>query len=224
VARASDDLLRWLRRLIQERKLTAASLAEAAGIPRNRARHVLTGTEPMTVDELLMITHALKLSPADFARGATVEEAAPAGPSQTADAGEPVLDEEGRLSMPLDPLGNHVRQLFEIGFLLGVDFLFLARTSDLVDSNVPQNVLDQHGNRDLPIKLDAAYHQHNKPRYEPDGITLTLSFDALYECRFPWRAIHKVIFLPMPPEAPVEEEPEVEPPAPKGRPHLRLVE
>lgn len=224
MSRLSDPLLKWLRTLLQERKLNAAALAEMANIPRARARHVLTGQEAMTVEELLQISKALDLSPADFGLGAGAEgeEAAAVEPAAEApvEKAEPVAVTG---TVTLDPYGNQVRQLFEVGFGLAVDFLFIARTDELATSGVPRTVLDAHAGRDLLIKLDAAYHPHNNPRYEDDGITLTLSFDALYDCRFPWSSIHRLMFFPAPAPAPteVEEEPPEEKPK---RPHLRLVE
>jgi transcriptional regulator with XRE-family HTH domain len=226
LSRLSDPLLKWLRTLLQERKLNAAALAEMANIPRARARHVLTGQEAMTVEELLQISKALDLSPADFGLGAAEEEQAegaePGTPEEEAPAEKPApVAVTGTVT--LDPYGNQVRQLFEVGFGLAVDFLFIARTDALEASGVPRTVLDAHAGRDLLIKLDAAYHPHNNPRYDDGGITLTLSFDALYDCRFPWSAIHRLMFFPAPAPSPaeVEEEPPEEKPK---RPHLRLVE
>ena len=78
----------------------------------------------------------------------------------------------------------------------------------------------------MPIKLDAAYHKYNQPLYDATAITLTLSFDALYECRFPWSAIKQVIFYPLY-EAPEDSEednpPAPDEPSPSGGSHLRLV-
>lgn len=217
LSRPSEPLLRWLRKLLQERKLTAAGLAEGAGIERQRVRHLLSGGEAMTVDELLQITKALDLSPTDFGLAADL----PPGSEEEPPAPEEVP--QGLLQQALDPYGNQPRQLFEVGFALGLDFLFLVKADELSGSGVPVAVLDRYAGRDLPIKLDAAYHQYNEPRYEEDGVSLTLSFDSLYQCRFPWSAIRQLIFFPAAPLTPTEDEPEEEEAAPK-RPHLRLVE
>lgn len=222
MGRPSEPLLRWLRQLLQQRKLTAPGLAEQAGIERARVRQILAGSDPMTVDELLQISKALSLSPADLGLAG----------GEPSDVMPPVVDEPAPLDdeilgtpLALDPLGNHPRQLFEVAFALGCDFLFLIQTKDLVDSGVPKAVLDRYGDRDLPIKLDAAYHGYNNPRYDDAGIALTLSFDSLYECRFPWTSIHQFVFYPAPPAPPPPEEPEEEePPKKPGRPFLRLVE
>ena len=69
----------------------------------------------------------------------------------------------------VDSLGNQPRQLFEFAFALNCDFLFMARTADLSGSKVPAAVLDRYAGRDLPIKMDAAYHSHNQPRYDEGG-------------------------------------------------------
>jgi transcriptional regulator with XRE-family HTH domain len=223
LARPSDPLLRWLRKTLQERRMSAPALAEKAGLDRARLRHVLAGAESMTVDELLAISRVLDLSPADF--GALPdEEPMPA----VVDEPGPVLaaddDEEAGIPYGLDPLGNHPRQLFEVAFALGCDFLFFAKSAELSGSGVPASVLDRYADRDLPIKLDAAYHQYNAPRYDEGGVTLALSFDALYECRFPWTSIRQVIFYPAPPPAPVADDEDDDEPAPPKKPFLRLVE
>jgi hypothetical protein len=253
--RPSDPLLRWMRERMQERKLSTAALAMSAGLPASRVRHVLSGQEPMTIDELLLFGKALDISPADFGAlpdglEVTEEDTADA-PRAAKPTTRPFLremetieedfedelddafdnaddedDDEDELSpaAAVDPFGNHPRQLIEIAFGLGCDFLFLARASDLADSGVPEAVLRRYDNREIPIKLDAAYHQYNKPIYTDETLTLTLSFDALYECTFPWASIRQVIFFPVPPEAPAKKpEPPPENVGPK-KPFLRLVE
>jgi transcriptional regulator with XRE-family HTH domain len=211
--------LRWLRKLIQDRKLNAAALAEKAGVARARIRKVLAGTEPMTVDELLQLTSVLDLSPTDLGMGPNLTM-----PPSEDDAPpvEPVLDP--REALPgLDPYGNQVQQLFHVGFTLGCDILFHARVADLAGSGIPDDVLKRFASGDLPLKLDAAYHQHNNPRYDATAITLSLSFDAVYECRFPWSSIRLITFFPATFESPEEEEQEPEAPEERPKPHLRLV-
>lgn len=134
------------------------------------------------------------------------------------------LNDDGSIPFSLDPLGNQPSQLFQVAFTLGVDFLFLASADALANSGVPKSVLSKYIGRDLPIKLDAAYHPYNNPRYDESSITLTLSFDVLHECTFPWTSIRQVVFFPAAP-SPVEDEPEEEePPQKPGKPFLRLVE
>ena len=191
---------------------------------RARVRQVLSGAEPMTVDELMQISQTLKLSPGDFGLGDLPGAAAPDAPAELAELTEVTdLTTDETIPFALDPLGNQPKQLFEIGFMLGCDFLFLARANDLVESGVPHNVLERYTHREIPIKLDAAYHGHNNPRYSESSVTLALSFDALYECTFPWTSIRQVVFFPAPPE-PVLDVPEEKPKERPARPHLRLVE
>ncbi len=225
MARPSDPLLRWLRGLLAERKLSAPALAEKASLERNRVRQILAGHDAMTVDELLQISKALSLSPTDFGLGATVDEVpVTPGGAQLAEVDDFDVPEPPQDTVAVDPLGNHTRALIQMAFALQCDFLILVETAQLEGSGVPVSVLQRYKDRELPIKLDAAYHQYNAPRYEDTAIALTLSFDALYECRFPWTAVKQVVFYPAPPPPPKEEPPPPEPPAKKGRPFLRLVE
>ena len=50
-----------------------------------------------------------------------------------------------------------------------------------------------------------------------------MSFDSLYECRIPWHAIERVMFLPEPPPAPNAHEPVEDDDESAGPPFLRLV-
>ena len=219
MTRPSDPLLTWLRKHLADRGWNTARLAQAAGIDRARARKILAGTEPMWVDELLGITRALELSPQDL-EGVDLPDpsSAPAvTPLRMAAEGEAVSVNT------VNPWGNQPEQLVRIAFAMGCDFFLLIDSAQLAGSGVPDAVLAQYRSRDLPIKLDAAYHPYNQPRYSPADLTLTLSFDALYDCRIPWSAFKQVIFFPLPPdpELPATGEDEA-PPAP-GVPHLRLV-
>jgi hypothetical protein len=172
----------------------------------------------MTVDELILLTQALELSPADLGL-----------PSDDAyDPPDVDLTEEGDVGLgaAIDPFGNQPRQLFEVGFALGCDFFFRAAVDQLEGSGVPPAVLERYAGGDLPIKLDAQYHRYNEPRFENDGLGIKLSFDDVYECFFPWSAFRQIVFFPAPPPVVPEPEPEPEEPPPgKGRPpFLRLVE
>lgn len=208
MGRPSDPVLKWLRALIDGRKLNTAALAEKSGLPRARLRRILTGNEPMLVDELLQISTTLEISPADMGlpEGTPEPDTLPLS-SEAAPPG-------------LDPWGNHVEQLFRVAFTLGCDFHFSAEAAALEGSGVPESVLRSFRDRALPIELKAQFHQYNNPRYDPGGITLTLSFDALYDCRFPWSSVRHVLFLPQydPQEPDQDEQKET------SRPHLRLVD
>lgn len=221
--RPSEPLLDWIRNHIKAKGLNTAALAEKAGLPRGRTRKILGGSEPMELDEFLLLSQALDITPQDLGLGEVeVEgleepEEEPASELRVA-----APHEEQRLEV--NPWGNQVEQSFRFAFELGCDFLFQAAADELEGSGLPRKVLETWAGREVPIKLDAAYHQYNNPRYDPGGITLTLSFDALYECRFPWSAIRTVLLFPAPPEPELEPElEEEEEPAAKGAPFLRLV-
>jgi hypothetical protein len=205
--RASDPVLGWLRTLIEKRGLNTAEVANKAKLPRARLRKILTGSEPMLVDELLQLSTALEISPTDMGlpEGAGAELPEP----------DPDALPQEIAPVKVDPWGNHPQQLFQIAFGLGCDFYFSAEVAQLADSGVPAKVLDQFRDGNVGIKLDALHHQDNAPRYDPDGITLTLSFDRLYDCRFPWASIQQIVFFPLRPEPPAQEGPK--------KPHLRLV-
>ena len=217
--RASAPLLKMLRDWIKKKGLNTAAAATAMGIDRSRARRVLSGADAMTVDELLALGGLLELSPDDLALPglAEVEDPGPQLP-RVVQMGAMEIDE-----FVLDPYGNHPEQLFRAAFELGCDFMFFVSTKEIKDSGVPASVLERYGDKDLNIKLDAAYHLHNNPSYGEHDITLTLSFDALYTCTFPWSSFRQILFFPVVPD-PVHDEEEPEPPSPSGgRPTLRLV-
>lgn len=205
--RTSDPVLSWLRTLIEKRGMNTAEVAQKAKLPRARVRKILTGTEPMWVDELLQISTALEVSPSDMGLPEGTPEALPES--------DPEALPHVALPVKVDAWGNHPEQLFQVAFGLGCDFYFAAEVAQLADSGVPQNVRDQYRDGNLGIRLDAMFHKANAPRYEPEAITLTLSFDQLYDCRFPWTSIQQIVFFPLRPEPPVQEEPK--------KPHLRLV-
>ncbi|NCG21459.1 MAG: helix-turn-helix domain-containing protein [Rhodobacterales bacterium] len=229
MSRPSEPLLAWLRKLLQERGLNSAALAERAGLPRSRTRQILSGKQDMSVDELLSISKALELSPADM--GVPMDDEAADEPEEAtqdepyATLGKPTLapaldddeeddDEPYTPSISVDPYDTHHRQLLEVAFALGCDVAFTCDTKMLQDSNVPKAVLNDHPEH-MMIRLEARYHQYNDPKYTDDGVTITLSFDALYNCTFPWTSFKQVIFTPL------IIEPEVEDPTPGG--HLRLL-
>ena len=223
MARPSEPLLAWLRKTLKVKGLNTAHVADAAGIPRARVRKILAGTEDMTVDELMQLSDSLKLDPTDLTGVGLDGDAKDAGPVMP-----PVVEHAKAVEEPeelvVDAWGNQPEQLFRVAFELGCDFLFLADVAQLDDSGIPAHVLEPYRTRELPIRLDAPYHRYNEPRYSEEGIQLTLSFDALYECKFKWTAIKQFVLFPLPPEPiqPEEDEPDSEGP-PAGVPHLRLV-
>ncbi len=210
--RPSEPLLAWLRKKFEEKHLNTAKVAAAAGLDRAHLRRVLTGAEPMLVDELLAITRSLELTPAELMAAGEIPDPEPTPLLRVAGAEEPAHPQ-------VDPWGNQPEQLFRIAFSLGCDFLFLVDGAQLGESKVPASVLAQYRGRDLPVKLDAAYHKYNAPRYDPVGISLSLSFDAVYDCRFPWSSVKQVVFFPFLPES--EPAPQAGPTG--GGPKLRLL-
>lgn len=216
--RPSEPLLKWLRTTIQERNLTTASVAADAKLPRQRVRKVLTGKEDMTVDELLTITQSLGLTPEELGL-AGVEIAEEPEPVEV--AAVPATPDTPDAGVRVDRWGNQPAQLLRAAFDLGCDVLFVTDTAALEGSGVPEATLASYKGRALPIKLDALYHKHNQPEFEPSGLSVTLSFDTLRRCHFPWTAIQQVVFFPAPPEEPEPEETEV--PDEEPVPFLRLV-
>lgn len=218
MSKPSEPLLTWLRDIIGKKKLNSAGIADLTKIPKSRVRKILVGSEPMTVDELLQLCEALHVTPADMGLG-----------EQHVPKATPELGTTSN-SWHLDPLGNHPRQLFQMGFALGCDFLFLADTTQLEDSQIPDKIRAQHAGRNMAIRLDAAYHQYNEPEYYEEGIQITLSFDSLYRCRFPWESIKQFVYYPEPAQelqkpasVPEESPPEEDPPSPPKASHLRLL-
>lgn len=218
LARQSDTLIAWLRQTLEQKRINTARLGELTGLTRPRLRQILAAEAAMTVDELIVIGRALELTPADLI-GADVD------PMPVATHGgeiQSIHDEP----FTLNPWGNQPQQLFEIAFALGCDFFFQADTTLLGDSGVPKTVLSSHQERPMKIKLEAAFHSYNNPRYSDAGVTLSLSFDAVYDCTFPWAAIQQVVFIPVKPELTADEPTEEPPPPPISGPrrgHLRLV-
>lgn len=216
MSRPSEPLLRWLRKALQDRQLNVARVAELLEVTRPHARRVLAGEEPMTVDELMRLGGALNLDPAELGLKAAEIDAEAARPPLT-------LLSEPEAPRRVDGFGNHPEALFRMGYELGCDFLFMARTEDLTDSGIPRFVLEQYRGRSVPIRLDAAYHHEQRPRYDARGVTLRLAFDEVVDCVFPWSSVQQVIFFPIAPEPPAKTPPPEPPPSPEARPRLRLV-
>ena len=227
--RPSEPILAWFRQALRDRGMNTAALANQVGEKRGLVRRVLSGREPLTVDQMVAWSQALELSMEDLARfqGASLPEdaGAPAGGAPGAAAlkatPEPPSGEPDPYS--IDPYGLQGAQAIRLGFALGVDFAFVADARQLADSGVPASVLEQWQDR-LVIKLEAAYHRHNAPVFDERGLTLVLSFDTLYTCKFPWSAVLQVTFFVEPPPPAPDEDPAPEPePEERGRPMLRLV-
>jgi len=187
--------------------LNSAALAERMGVDRKALRRSLSGKAAMSLQDFIAAMHALDVDPSDLS-WPTSEEALGSKKS-LAEASE---------ALTVDPFGLQGEQAFRLGFALGVDFLFVAKTSLLKESGIPDTVLSQWPD-EIVLKLDAAYHRHNEPRFSPKGVGLKLSFDSLCDCFLPWSAIQKVVFHLESPEPEQEEEPD----PPSRGPGLRLV-
>lgn len=228
-ARPSEPILEWLRNTIKTKGVTVAALADASGEKRAVVRRVLAEQEPLTVDQLIQWTKVLELGMEDFAGISSVMQQEPSAPGQPKVMGRAPMrvagteaesvEEDDRFTV--DPFGMQAEQAIRLAFAMGVDFAFIADSAQLQGTGVPETVLARHPER-LLIKLDAAYHRYNEPRYAEDDLTLTLSFDTVRVCRFPWSSLLQVTYFVEPPP-PITPEPE-EPEPSRGRPTLRLVQ
>jgi hypothetical protein len=199
--------------------MNVAALAEKVGEKRSLVKRILAGKEPLTVDQLMGWTQSLGLSLEELAQ-------VPAGMAEaTAGEGEllaPTLAQaDAEAAVRLSPYGLHAEQGIRMAFAMGVDFAFVSESAQLEDSGVPPQVLARFPERML-IRLDAAYHKYNAPQYDDHGLTLTLSFDTVYTCVFPWSSVLQVTLYCEPPDptSPTTPEPE---PEETARPTLRLV-
>lgn len=215
-ARPSEPLLVFLREAIRRKGLSTAELAERVGRTRSEVKRALSGAEALTVDDLVLLSQALQLTPAELGLvgpGVEVPEEPPAPGLRVATAGEAPPDEPPGA----DPFGNVPRQVLELGFELGVDLLVDCEAAALGDSGVPKSTLAASP-KVLRLTFPARYHKHNRPRFEDEAFGCRLSFDRIYDCAIPWEAMRVVSFL-LPEEAPPAPAPD---PTPQ-RPGLRIV-
>lgn len=225
-ARPSEPILAWLRNTIKAQGLNAAALAEASGDKRTTVRRVLAEQEPLTVDQLLHWTQALGLSLMDVAQllaGSPEPEPEPLPVLSARPRLQAAQVEEPEEPYLIDPYGLQGEQAIRIAFALGVDFMFIADSAQLHGSGIPESTMARFPER-MVIRLDAAYHRYNKPQYTETGLTLTLSFDTVRVCEFPWSAIQQVTYHLEPPSPAQPSPPEPSPEEPRGRPALRLVQ
>lgn len=208
--RPSEPLLAFLRDAIRKKGLNTADLAGRVGMDRTKLKHRLAGTEDLTVDELIALSKALELTPAEMGLGGV-------DPAPEAEEIAPPPTPPGP-----DPFGNLARQVVEQGVALGVDLFFVLDGTQLAGSGVPKAVLAEYPDQ-FRLRMEARWFPQNKFRFRDDALVCMLSFDALYECTLPWSAFRTVTVL-LPAEAPVAPKPE--PPAPTTRPaapFLRVV-
>ena len=128
----------------------------------------------MLVDDLLKLSSAMELTASDLGL--------PGGDDT------PLVDSEAPQTPELEVLPDlteetgyysvHAAELVRMGFRLGCNFMMVCDTSLLARSGVPDVILTQHENRLLSIQFDAAYHNYNKPCFDTEGLTVSLSFLA----------------------------------------------
>ena len=211
----SEQLTRFIRETAKQRGLNTAALANEAGVPRSELKHVLSGGATLTVDMLVALAGALALGPEELALlNSDALDTDPSAPVAAVVA--PATD---IADLPdLNPYGNHAEQILRLGFALGCDIHVVLHTDRLDESGIPSATIDQFPDL-LPIKLDAAYHHHNDPRFLPEAIVLVLSFDALYTTTIPWEAFDQITLIPIEPELP-----DIPDPSREAGSHLRLVD
>jgi hypothetical protein len=222
VTRPSEPILNLLRDVVRKKGLTTAQLSERLGVDRGLLKRQLAGEDPLTIDEFIALSDALELGPEQL--GLRGPQPAPrlalAPPGSIAQTNTDFPDLE-----PPDALGNLPKQVLQLGFALGVDLFLLLDAAQLEGSNVPPATLASFKDI-LPIRLEARFHAHNRPRFHEDRFECVLSFDRLYTCSFPWSAFKQIQFtMPAESGAPRPAPPPAPSPAPKpsGGGHLRLV-
>lgn len=238
-ARPSEPLLVFLRDAIRRKGLSTVVLAEKLGRNRSELKRALSGSEPMTLDDLVVLSQALELTAAELGIGgasppAEMPEVVPLrGGVRAADEEDSSVvrpfgvaeDDEVEDTPPVDdvagpdPLGNLAKQTLQFGYALGVDIFVVFDAKQLGESGVPVPVLKRFPEQ-FPVKFEARVHRLQRPVFGEDAFEVLLSFDRLYPCVFPWTAFRQVTFT-LPEEAP---EPAPTPkPDPATRPTLRVV-
>lgn len=229
----SQYIVQGLLSVLQERNMTTSALAKATGKDKKEIKKILSGTLPLTVDDLSAFGAALKLTDTDlqqFMPNATL--ATSTTTSTESDESDEATDSHGpQLSITTNqeeavsetnwtpnPVGNHSEQALRLGFALGCNLFFVANTKSLTNSGIPDTVIKQYGEK-IPIRLDSDFFHHYRPEYLSTGLEIRLSFDAVYTCFFPWESFEQITFFVE--DAPVEEESSEEP---GGQPFLRIVD
>ncbi len=203
-----EELLEQLRTRLESSQHTTAEFAKLVGEDAKTVRAVLSQRSALTVDQWFAWASALGVEPVDAL------DHEDKGPGRT---GPKLVRIEAQEPPGLDPYGLPAEQAVRLGFLLGIDFLFVAETQQLMDSGVPHDILATFPDS-MVIKLDSAYHGHNSPRFSEEGVLLSLSFKGVNDCFFSWSSILQVIFHVGTPAKPEQTDDE-----PKPGPGLRLV-
>lgn len=183
----STALLHLITTQLSAKNITTKALSQQTQLDKKVLKSVLSGEEPLTVDQFAIISQAIELDVSSVAQLDIdkIEQNTVSTPS---------IAETTEQNWLPDPVGNHPMQLMQLGFALGCDFLFTANTKFLQNSGIPSAVLKKY-QQNIPIRLDAAYFQYYRPQYHEQSLEIRLSFDAVYTCYFPWHAIEQVTFF-----------------------------
>src|SRR5436190_3116743 len=119
MSRPSDPLLRLIRDLARKKAMNTAALAVESGIDRGRLKHVLGGSESMTVDELLLIANALQIDARTLGMQAPDADGGEKEDGNGTDETAPAIVPERVAPWLVDPYGNHAEQALRLGFGLG---------------------------------------------------------------------------------------------------------
>lgn len=206
--RPSEAVLAWLRERIDARGLKTSKVAKAIGVKTPEFRKQLAGDEPMFLDDFVRLGDVLGLDASDIA-------GLPEAPAEVP---------ELTLADPDDRPHCQAETLIRMAFDQGIDLHLRFIEAQLGDWGGPDSAREPWVGKDMPIQLVAQYHRYMAPELDDQGLHVTLSFDGLYRCTFPWASVRVVTFVPLlpPPLAP-DNPPPTEPPR-SGRPTLRLVE
>lgn len=228
----SQYIVQGLLSVLQERNMTTSALAKATGKDKKEIKKILSGTLPLTVDDLSAFGAALNLTDTDlqqFMPNATLATSATTSTESdeesATDSHGPQLsittnqeDVDSEINWTPNPVGNHSEQALRLGFALGCNLFFVANTKFLSNSGIPDTVIKQYGEK-IPIRLDSDFFHHYRPEYLSTGLEIRLSFDAVYTCFFPWESFEQITFFVE--DEPVEEESSDEQ---GGQPFLRIVD
>lgn len=212
MTRPSDAVLTWLRERIDARGLKTTKLAKAIGRKTPELRKMLAGDEPMLLDDFVRLGDVLGLDADDIAGLPAADAAAPSMPTLA-----PLL--------PPDPDREpcQAELLFKLGFDMQIDIHVRFIESELGEWGGPDSARAAFVGKDMPIQLMAQYHRNMDPQLDDAGLHVTLSFDTLYRCTFPWSSVRAVTFVPFAPAPPAPPPAKKPTEAAPARPALRLV-
>ena len=206
--RPSEPIIALILQVMNTQGINTATLAKKVGLDKRLLKKILSGQEVLTVDQLMLISAAIELSEE------YLEQLNFRPPVSSSESPQLPTLESIEVNWEPEPNSIHARQLLKMGFALGADILFTAKSDTLSGFGIPDTILAQpQFQPKIPIRLDAAYHQYYKPMYSDDGVEIRLSFDAVYTCFFPWHSIDRISFF-VEEEAPAPIEQDDATPAP----------